>query len=257
MEQRLEKAKIAIIKAGDYLDRKFCDRHYTTLKSDKTELLSEDIKSEQIIISTLAKAFPRDSFLTEEQETKIRSEYVWVIDPLCGTYSYLRGVETWSLSIGLISGSEYLLGVVYQPLLSSIFYSQTGKGAYKNNRPIHVSSTNYIDRAFISIEHNVFKSGKFDVLSMIKDIKRLRVGHGSGGELSYVAAGHLDAVIKTDQALFHFAGGRAILEEAGGVFLDFEGEPAPTYLDKNKTIDYIACNKILVQKLRKYVMKMK
>jgi len=254
MDERLKKAKIAIIKAGDYLVRKFCDHHYVSIKSDKTELLDEDIESEKIIISTLAKFFPKDSFFSEEQNIKITSQYIWVIDPLCGTYSYLRGVETWSLSIALISDNQYLLGVVYQPLLSNLFYSQKGSGAYKNQRPIHVSAINEIDKAFVSVEHAVFKSGKFDTLAMIKDIKRLRVGHGSGAELSYVAAGYLDAVIKTDQALFHFAGGRAILEEAGGVFINFSGKPGPTYLDKNKTIDYIACNKNLAPVLLKYVL---
>lgn len=254
MDQRLKKARAGIILAGDYLARKFYQKHYGEMKQDQTEVLGEDLESEKIIISTISKFFPNDSFLTEERETKITGNYIWVIDPICGTYSYLRGVETWSLSVALISGKDYLLGIVYQPLLSNLFYSQKRKGAYRNRQPIHVSSIDNLDEAFISVEHGVFKSGKFNTLAMIKDIKRLRVGHGSGGELAYVAAGFIDGLIKTNQALFHFAGGRAILEEADGVFVDFHGESAPTYLDKNKITDYIACNKSLTQELLKYVL---
>ena len=78
--------------------------------------------------------------------------------------------------------------------------------------------------AFISIEHGVFNNKKFRLEKLIADMKRLRVGHGSGGELSYVVAGFLDAVVKTDQVLMHFAGGRAIVEEAGGSVRGLYGE---------------------------------
>jgi fructose-1,6-bisphosphatase/inositol monophosphatase family enzyme len=80
------------------------------------------------------------------------------------------------------------------------------------------------------------------------------VGHGSGGELAYVASGRIDAVIKTDQTVMHFAGGRALVEEAGGVFIDFSGKRAPTYFDKSRSIDYIAAsNKILAEDLLRYL----
>lgn len=79
------------------------------------------------------------------------------------------------------------------------------------------------------------------------------MGHGSGGELAYVACGALDAVIKTEQTLIHFAGGRAIIEEAGGVFVDFTGKRCPTYFDKTKKVNYIGTNKSLITELLKYL----
>ncbi len=253
MKQRLKIAQEAIIEAGDYLKNNFYKRHTVEIKQDKTEILKEDVDSEEIIITTLKNYFPNDSFFTEERETKISSGLVWIIDPICGTYSYLRGVETWSLSIALIKdGTDYLIGVVYQPLLDNIFYSVKGGGAFKNKTTIKPSQIKDIDRSFISVEHAVFNSGKVDILKLIKDCKRIRVGHGSGAELSYVAAGYLDVVIKTGQSLTHFAGGRSIIEEAGGVFVNHKGEVVPTYFDKNKKIDYIATNKFLKQKLVSY-----
>ncbi len=244
----------AIQEAGGYLKKQFHNRHELSMKPDKTELLGEDLKSESIIINSLSLAFPTDSFFTEETKTKITSERVWVIDPLCGSYSYLRGVETWSLSIALVVNNVYVIGAVYQPLLGNLFYSEYKKGAYFNGKKIYPSKTSNLSRAFISIEHGVFKSGKINLAKLISDVKRIRVGHGSGGELAYVAAGFLDGLIKTDQTLTHFAGGRAILEVAGGVFLDFSGNRAPTYFDKEKTIDYIAANTHLEQKLLSYTI---
>jgi myo-inositol-1(or 4)-monophosphatase len=252
LNQRLKVGQEVITQAGDYLKEQFQKRHNVTLKSDKTELLDEDLKSEEIIISGLQAKFSTDSFFTEERDSKITGDLIWVIDPICGSYSYLRGVETWSLSIALIQNEQYLVGLVYQPLLENLFYSTFGNGAFKNKNVIKPSAVSDVSQAFISVEHAVFNSGKVAILKLIKDIKRIRVGHGSGAEISYVAGGHLDAVIKTDQTLMHFAGGRAIVEEAGGVFMDFNGNRCPTYFDKNKKVDYIATNKHLQDQIRKY-----
>ena len=244
MEERLKVGIAAVTKAGEYLREQFLKEHQVSLKKDKTVLLGEDLKSEEMLLSTLHKAFPNDSFLTEERDTSITTDSIWVFDPLCGSYSYLRGVETWSLSAAFIAENKYKIGIVYQPYSKNLYFSQQGKGAFMNKQKITSSRVTKVEDAFISIEHGVFNNEKVPLKRLIADMKRLRVGHGSGGELSYVAAGFLDAVIKTDQALMHFAGGRAIMEEAGGVFVDFIGNPAPTFIDKNKTINYIAASNI-------------
>lgn len=255
MDKRLQTAILAVTQAGDYLREQFLKKHRVSLKKDKTELLGEDIRSEEILMSIISTKFPNDSFLTEETETKITSDNIWIFDPICGSCSYLRGVETWSISAAYISEDKYILGIVYQPYSDNLYFSQKEKGAFMNNKKIHPSNIKKVANAFIAIEHGVFNNNKVNLKTLIKDMKRLRVGHGSGGELSYVAAGFLDAVIKTDQTLMHFAGGRAIIEESGGVFVDFSGKRAPTYLDRNKTTDYIAASNIeLAREIISYIV---
>lgn len=244
MDKRLAVGIEAVTKAGDYLRGQFLKKHRVSLKSDQTVLLGEDLRSEEILLSTISKAFPQDSFLTEERDTTISTNNIWVFDPLCGSYSYLRGVETWSISAAFISENKYEIGVVYQPYTQNLYSAKFGKGALMNKQKIKPSKTASVKNAFISIEHGVFNNQTVKLKRLLQDMKRLRVGHGSGGELSYVAAGFLDAVIKTDQTLMHFAGGRAVLEASGGVFVDFSGNPAPTFIDKNKSTHYIACANI-------------
>lgn len=248
MENRLQIGINAIVKSGDYLLSRFLKKHRVSLKNDKTVLLGEDIKSEEILMENISCAFPQDSFFTEEKETKFNEDSVWVFDPLCGSYSYLRGVETWSISAAYISNNAYKIGIVYQPYSNNLYYCEKGKGSFMNKLPIKPSKINKIADAFISIEHGVFNNPSVNLHVLIKNMKRLRVGHGSGGELSYVATGFIDSVIKTDQALMHFAGGRAIVEEAGGVFVDFEGKKAPTYFNKGKTTHYIASSNLVLAK---------
>ncbi len=253
MNDQLSIAVSAVTKAGDYLKKQFLQRHVIRWKNDSSVLLGEDIKSEEILIQTIGKSFSGDSFWTEESETKIASNRIWIFDPLCGSFSYLRGVETWSISAALLMDDSYQLGVVYQPLIDNIFTCEKGKGAFHNKQQIYPAKTRSLSDAFVSVEHGVFTSAKYDLRNLIPQIKRIRVGHGSGGELAYVAAGYLDAVIKTGQTLEHFAGGRAIVEEAGALFVDFSGKRAPTLFDKTIKIDYIATNRLLLDKLLKFV----
>lgn len=243
----------ALQQSGDYLKQQFLKRHTLTIKPDDTELLGEDMRSEEIIMQAISTHFSTDSFLTEEADTEIISNNVWVIDPLCGTYSYLRGVETWSVSLALIRDGIYEFGGVYQPLLGNRFYSLKGRGAFLNKQQIRLSAITDIANSFISVEFAALKSKKLEVQNLVQDVKRIRVAHGSGGELAYVAAGFIDGLIKTDQSLMHFAGGRAIVEEAGAAFIDFTGNPAPTYFRKDQFTDYIAANKEVAQALLKYV----
>ncbi len=249
MNTRLPIAIEAVTQAGNYLKHNFHTRHETFWKEDKTVLLGEDNQSNAMIFETIHKAFPNDSFLSEESKTDTVSNNIWIVDPLCGSLSYLRGLETWSVSAAYVENGEYHLGIVYVPLLDYLFTSEKGNGAFLNKKRIEPSKTSLLADAFVSLEHGVFTSRKYDVVKLISSIKRVRVGHGSGGELGYVAAGYLDALIKTDQTIEHFSGGRAIAEEAGVEFIDFTGKPAPIYLDKQKKIDYIACNKNLIAQL--------
>lgn len=256
MDERLKIAIEAVKKTGDYLRSRFLKEHRVAIKKDQTVLLSEDLEAEKILISIISKKFPKDSFFTEESENEIRSKNIWVFDPLCGSYSYLRGVETWSVSVAFIQDGQYKIGVVYQPYTKDIYYSLSSQGAFMNGKKINCSKIKNISEAFVSIEHGVFNNENVELKTLIKEIKRLRVGHGSGAELSYVAAGFIDAVIKTDQTLEHFAGGRAVLEAAGGVFVDFLGKRAPTYFDKNKKINYVACANIdLARAILKKIVK--
>lgn len=253
MDQRLKVGLEAIKESGDFLNTCFYNKHNYSIKKDSTVLIDEDIKSENIIINRIKKNFPQDTFISEEKITEFNKNSVWIIDPLCGSYSYLRGVETWSVSIAYLSKNRLIFGIVNQPYLNNIFYGYIGKGAFLNDKPVKPSNTHDVGKAFVSIEHGVFNDDRVNLKSLIKTIKRLRVGHGSGGELSYVASGYLDAVIKTKQTLMHFAGGQAIIEAAGGVFLNFKGENAPICFDRNKKIDYIACsNIVLAKKILKY-----
>ena len=253
----LQVAVTVVNKAGTMLARRFNSLHSYTLKKDSTELLPEDMLSEKILAEAIAKNFPSDGILSEESNFKVNNiDRIWIFDPICGSYSYLRGVETWSVSLALVENGAYKIGVVYIPLLNLLFSAEANLGLFLNGTRVNQPGLNNLKNSFISVEHAVFNSGKLDILKLVKDIKRIRVAHGSGAELAYVASGRLDALIKTDQTAVHYSGGRALVEIAGAKFCDFSGKRARVITDNREKVDYIAVRgERLLEEILGYVRK--
>ncbi|MBI4999797.1 inositol monophosphatase [Candidatus Gottesmanbacteria bacterium] len=268
---KTKELKIAIEtakKAGDFLQINHGQRQTFTRKVTSSKLSSDtrkgfqtkqDIEAEKIILMNLKKEFSDHGFLTEESQSKDTDrKYVWVIDPLEGTIAYMHGLENYGTAIALLYKKEIVLGVVYCPALSYLFWAEKGMGAFLNENRIKVSDTEKIEDSLISVEHKIFRLAENypKVTSdLVKKIRRLRVGESCGQELSYVASGKSDALIKARQPIYDYAAGKIILEEAGGKFTDFEGNEVKISLDPEVGIGFVASNGKIHQELLKYFKK--
>ncbi len=76
-------------------------------------------------------------FVTEEgNPSDIESGKNWIIDPLDGTHNYIAGRPFSGISIGLVEGNDFLLGVIYFPMEHQLYHAVKGKGAYRNGKSI-------------------------------------------------------------------------------------------------------------------------
>lgn len=260
------KVAIEIVRrAGDFLQATHGQRHVFTRKKTSLKLskdtrkgfqTQQDIEVEKIISECLKREFPQHGFLSEEsQPINIDREYVWVVDPLEGTIAYMHGLENYGVAIALLCRRETVLGVVYCPALSYLFWAQKGMGAFLNKNRIKVSDTDKIRDSLISIEHKIFRLAEIYpkvTRDLVGKIRRLRVGESCGQELSYVAAGKSDALIKARQPIYDYAAGKIILQEAGGTFTDFNGNKVKIFLDPEEGVDFVASNGKIHQELLKY-----
>jgi myo-inositol-1(or 4)-monophosphatase len=260
--------KVAIVtakKVGSFLQKSHGLRQPYTFKkispklsidSRKGFLTKKDIEADRIIKSILLKEFPAYGFLSEESRPLgLEKEYVWVVDPLEGTIAYIHGLENYGTAIALLRQKKIILGVVYCPTISWIIWAEEGGGTYLNNKRTHASTIDKIEDAVISIEHKVFRFQEdFPRVTkdLVKRIRRLRVGESCAQEISYVAAGKTDALIKLRQPLYDYAAGKIILEEAGGKLTDFQGKPLKISLDSQEGVDFLASNSKIHQKLLEY-----
>lgn len=252
-------------KAGEFLHSKHGQRLPFTHKETSPKLSKDtrkgfqtkaDIEAEKIILHNLKKEFPNNGFLSEESKpTGLNKEFIWVMDPLEGTIAYIHGLENYGVALALVFQKEVVLGVVYCPALSYLFWAEKNSGAFLNGRRIRVSVTDRIEDSLISIEHKIFRLAEDYpkvTVDLVKKIRRLRVGESCGQELSYVAAGKSDALIKARQPIYDYAAGKIILEEAGGIFTDFRGNKVKVNIDLEVGVDFIASNGKIHQELLKY-----
>src|SRR6516165_4856298 len=119
-------------------------------KQDHSPVTLADKGAEALLRSLLLGKFPQDGFLGEESgDTPGSSGYRWIIDPIDGTRSFVRGVPIWGTLVGLDYKGESLAGAVSVPAMGLIYRALRGEGAFRNDRPIRVSVVNSLSEAHV------------------------------------------------------------------------------------------------------------
>jgi fructose-1,6-bisphosphatase/inositol monophosphatase family enzyme len=124
-----------------YLTRK----KTVTLKDDLTYVTNIDMLIEGFIIRLIKKKFPQDRIVCEEtknKESKTKSIYTWVIDPIDGTQNFIEGKPEYSVSIGLMKGNEFHESLVIFPSLGESLYAVKNGGTKLNNEVVHLKKLN-------------------------------------------------------------------------------------------------------------------
>src|SRR3954453_15978579 len=137
---RYEKAIDITRRAGQVALRYFDTPLTVELKGDQSPVTIADRETEQALRSDLQGAFPGDGFLGEEYgDTPGTTGYRWILDPIDGTRSFVRGIPLWATLVGLEYKGELIAGVVECPPLSHTYHALRGDGAYRNDRRLRAS----------------------------------------------------------------------------------------------------------------------
>lgn len=204
-----------------------------------TNLVTEiDKGAEEIIISRLKSKFPDHDFLGEESGSHAAvSDYKWVIDPLDGTTNFTHGLPIFSVSIALEHRGDLVVGVIYDPNLDELYTAERGKGAFLNGSRIRVSKTDRLIESLLvtgfpyDIRDNPDQAVEHfrDFLMEAQAVRRL----GSAAlDLCYVAAGRMDGFWEVKLNPWDMAAGVLLIQEAGGKWTDFQGNPSTIYTQK-------------------------
>ncbi len=197
-------------------------------KDDESPVTQIDRECEAVILDTLRKAFPSDSFLGEENGSlEGSSGRRWIIDPLDGTRPYIRGIPTYSVLIGLEDETGPLLGVVNLPDMNELYQAARGSGAFRNGEPISVSHVSSLRDAMGTHLGLAECAGKPSGHKLQKLCERLDYNYGFMDAFSYaaVACGRADVSIGLIDKSWDRLAPAAIILEAGGRVSDLAGTP--------------------------------
>lgn len=182
---------------------------------------SADKAAETSIINFIHTHYPTHSILSEESGSEVHdAEYTWVIDPLDGTTNFSSGLPMFSVSIGIMRNGVTIVGVVYAPYLGELFHAVIGEGAFLNGEKIACGTRLSLDKCVVATGFPVDKDRTPDnnldnvarIMPQVRGVRRL----GSAAiDISYVAAGFLDAYWELNLHEWDVCAGLLIAREAG------------------------------------------
>jgi myo-inositol-1(or 4)-monophosphatase len=200
-------------------------------KTSPTDPVSDaDREAERTIRELLLGEHPDDGILGEEgSHSQSASGRTWIVDPLDGTVNFLYGLRAWAVSIALEDPGGLALGVVFNPVSGECFSARRGEGAFLNSAPIHVTACPTLDRAMVatgfSYEADRRREQAELLVRLLPRIRDLRRAGAAALDLAFVAAGRVDAFYERGLHRWDEAAGRLLVQEAGGVTEELEGEP--------------------------------
>jgi histidinol-phosphatase len=190
-------------------------------KPDLTPVSEADQAVERALRDHLAKHAPDHDVLGEEYGTEASgAEFRWVIDPIDGTKSYVRGVPVWATLIAMERHGAPIVGLVSAPALGTRWWAGRGLGAFRDGTPITVSGVHELSDAQLSFAWDTkerFDAGGIGdrMLDLAHRCWRFR-GLGDFWQHALVAEGAFDISVDPIVNYWDAAALLPIIEEAGG-----------------------------------------
>jgi histidinol-phosphatase len=197
-------------------------------KHDQSPVTIADRETEQELSAALQARFPGDAFLGEEYgEQPGTTGYRWIIDPIDGTRSFVRGIPLWATLVGLEYKGEQIAGVVEVPTLGHTYHALRGAGAWRKEKRLQVSEVDRLDRSLLfysSISWFVKAGKERQFLELAHRTERQR-GFGDFYGFVLVAQGSGEVMAEHGVKSWDVAAVKVLVEEAGGRFTDWDNTP--------------------------------
>lgn len=187
-----------------------------------------DKKMEKYIIERLKKKFPNFQIISEEKyNKKLQSEYIWVLDPIDGTYNFDNGHEEFSISLGLLHNFKPIFGIVYNPIKKILYFGETDKKSFvikdSIKKEISVSDTLSTKNLDLVISHAYKNDYRNEVTKSFS--KKINYTGSASLRICHVARGINDINITLNHSLklWDICASYAIISGANGLMTDFKG----------------------------------
>lgn len=195
-------------------------------KEDRSPVTIADRESEARIIEVLRGSFPDDGFLGEESGEQDGHGARWIIDPIDGTKSFIRGIPYFASLVALEEEGEITVGVAYAPATDELLYAQKGQGAFDaRGGRLRVSSVATLTRSMLVFggPSTLRRCGYWPAYERLVERSGRQRAYGDYFGYTFVARGQAEAMFDCDLKPWDLAALKIIIEEAGGRFTDFGG----------------------------------
>ena len=228
LEQYLEFGKEIAWEAGKLTLGHFQTGVRPEWKGDDSPVTVADRGAEKLMRQRIEARYPEHAILGEEFEAKETAEasHRWIIDPIDGTKSFIRGVPLYGVLVCLEIEGQPAVGIANFPALGEMVYAADGLGCHWNGRRTRVSEIQTLDRAMMAhIDAASFERypGKGEAFSKLSKATYYNMGVCDAYGYALVATGRMEISCDPIVNSYDIAPFVPILREAGGYCGDWQG----------------------------------
>ncbi len=231
MNELLDTARRAARRAGDLQRERFGDPGVIRTKHPMELVTEVDVACEDAIREIIGATYPDHDFLGEESgDSGGGSPHRWIVDPLDGTTNFARGLPIFASSVAYAHQGEVQVAACVIPLWSEELWAVRGGGAFCNGRPLRVSDTGSLDRAFVAtgFPYDVKEradNGLDQFERMVMSTLAVRRPGAAVVDLCCLAAGRFDGFWELRLKPWDTAAAGLLVTEAGGRITTYDGSP--------------------------------
>lgn len=194
------------------------------VKDNMTVVTEIDERVERKLVDALKKEFPDIGFHGEEHGRQGNEDVYWLLDPVDGTESYVRGLPGVTTIVALVEHGDVTQCYIYDPVSDNMFSAYRGMGAYKNDEKISIKQRP-LERSLIAVSSGITIKQP-ELMKAMKDtgLYYISLYYGAGCKATYLAEGKIDGSVikgKKDTPWDH-APARMLMEEAGAILTTYD-----------------------------------
>ncbi len=198
-------------------------------KTDRSPVTVADRNAEQVLRRNIHRDYPDCGIIGEEfGNENPDAEWVWTLDPIDGTRSFVRGLPLFAVLTSLLHKGEPVVGTLSLPALGETYWAAQGHGAWCGETRLSVSGQTDLSQSLVAIaDLYCFKQEKR--LSLVrrleKDAAMVRTYPDAFGHI-LAARGAVDVMVDPLAKIWDYAPCKILVQEAGGTFANFTGSRA-------------------------------
>jgi myo-inositol-1(or 4)-monophosphatase len=212
---------------------------------DRQEVVTNvDTLADTAICSVISQYFPAHAIVSEESTKPADSQYTWIIDPLDGTESYIRGQNFSSVTVAVTTAAETLLGVVYHPFNDELYSVVQGGETTVNGHPVRVTNIASLAQARLILDYSPRDALRqhFCTMEWERSFKQMfRIGGSVALNMCLIAKGAAEGYVygrtRNRVKSWDIAAATLLVQGAGGRVLDRQEQP----LDTRQPQGFVLC----------------
>ncbi|KAL2537584.1 myo-inositol monophosphatase like 2 [Forsythia ovata] len=213
--------------SGDVI-RKYFRKSFDIIdKEDLSPVTIADQAAEESMVKIIEENFPSHAIYGEENGWRWKenvADYVWVLDPIDGTKSFITGKPLFGTLIALLHKGKPILGLIDQPVLRERWIGIIGRRTTLNGQEVSTRSCPQLSKAYLYTTSPHLFSGEAEVaFTRVRSKVKVPLYGCDCYAYALLASGYVDLVIESGLKPYDFLSLIPVIEGAGGVITDWEG----------------------------------